>query len=211
MKITILYDNESQIENLRPDWGFSCLVEIGDAPKILFDTGANGSILLQNMKKLNIDPKSIDKIFISHDHWDHVGGLSDFLKVNKTTNVYVPGSSRFPKIDVISVTKPTEIQDNVFSTGELQGIEQSLIVKTKKGIAVIVGCSHPGVRSILNAASQFGRVYALMGGMHGFREFDLIKDLEMICPCHCTQHKSEIKKLYPDKSVDGGVGKVIEV
>ncbi len=211
MKITILYDNESQIENLRPDWGFSCLVEIEDSPKILFDTGANGSILLQNMKKLNIDPKSIDKIFISHDHWDHVGGLSDFLKVNKNTNVYVPGSSKFPKINVISVTKPTKIQDNVFSTGELQGIEQSLTVKTKKGTAVIVGCSHPGVRSILNAASQFGRIYALIGGMHGFREFDLIKDLEMICPCHCTQHKSEIKKLYPDKSVDGGVGKVIEV
>jgi 7,8-dihydropterin-6-yl-methyl-4-(beta-D-ribofuranosyl)aminobenzene 5'-phosphate synthase len=211
MKITILYDNESQIEHLRPDWGFSCLVEIEDAPKILFDTGANGSILLQNMKKLNIDPKSIDKIFISHDHWDHVGGLSDFLKVNKNTNVYVPGSSKFPKINVISVTKPTKIQDNVFSTGELQGIEQSLTVKTKKGTAVIVGCSHPGVRSILNAASQFGRIYALIGGMHGFREFDLIKDLEMICPCHCTQHKSEIKKLYPDKSVDGGVGKVIEV
>ncbi len=152
-----------------------------------------------------------DKIFISHDHWDHVGGLSDFLKVNKNAHIYVPGSSKFPKIDVIPITKPIEIQDNVFSTGELQQIEQSLAVKTERGTVLIVGCSHPGVGNILKAAFQFGRSYALIGGMHGFREFDLVKDLEMICPCHCTQYKSEIKKLYPDKSVDGGAAKVIEV
>lgn len=211
MKITTLYDNESQIKSLRSDWGFSCLVEIGNTPKIIFDTGANGLILLQNMKKLGIDPKSRDKLFIFHNHWDHVGGLSDFLKLNKKAHIYVPGSSKFSGVDVISVTKPIEIQDNVFSTEVLQQIEQSLAVKTERGTVLIVGCSHPGVGNILKAAFQFGRSYALIGGMHGFREFDLVKDLEMICPCHCTQYKSEIKKLYPDKSVDGGAGKVIEV
>lgn len=49
---------------------------------------------------------------------------------------------------------------SVFSTGKLKGIEQSVAVKTKKGIAVIVGCSHSGVGNILRAASKFGKVYA---------------------------------------------------
>jgi 7,8-dihydropterin-6-yl-methyl-4-(beta-D-ribofuranosyl)aminobenzene 5'-phosphate synthase len=66
MKITIIYDNEVWKEGLESDWGFSCLVEVENTPKILFDTGTSGSILLRNMKKLNIDPKSIDEVFISH-------------------------------------------------------------------------------------------------------------------------------------------------
>jgi 7,8-dihydropterin-6-yl-methyl-4-(beta-D-ribofuranosyl)aminobenzene 5'-phosphate synthase len=212
MKITIIYDNESCKEDLKSDWGFSCLAEMEDSLGILFDTGASGSILLSNMKNLNIEPNSIPKVFISHNHWDHVGGLSDFLEVNKSAKIYVPGSYRYSGIrEVIGIKKPLEIQANVFSTGELKGIEQSMAVKTEKGIAVIAGCSHPGVGNILKAASKFGKVYALIGGLHGFNEFDLLKELELICPCHCTQYKSEIKEHYPDKCIDGGAGKIISL
>ena len=212
MKITIIYDNESYKEDLKSDWGFSCLAEIENIPGILFDTGASGSILLSNMKNLNIEPDSIPKVFISHNHWDHVGGLSDFLKVNKSAKIYVPGSYKYSGIkEVIGIKKPLEIQANVFSTGELKGIEQSMAIKTVKGIAVIAGCSHPGVGNILKAASKFGKVYALIGGLHGFNEFDLLKELELICPCHCTQYKSEIKELYPNKCIDGGAGRVISL
>ncbi|MBW2739319.1 MAG: hypothetical protein JRE64_10840 [Deltaproteobacteria bacterium] len=58
MKITIIYDNTAWDKNLTPDWGFSCLVEAYDR-KILFDTGAKGSILLDNMKKLDVDPEAL--------------------------------------------------------------------------------------------------------------------------------------------------------
>jgi len=112
---------------------------------------------------------------------------------------------------VIKIKEPLKIDENIFSTGELMGIEQSLVVKTEKGLIVIVGCSHPGVKNILKAASQFGKTYALIGGLHGFSDFDLLSDLEFICPTHCTQFKSEIKSLYPEKYVRGGVGKVIEI
>jgi 7,8-dihydropterin-6-yl-methyl-4-(beta-D-ribofuranosyl)aminobenzene 5'-phosphate synthase len=64
---------------------------------------------------------------------------------------------------------------------------------------------------ILDAASQFGKVYAIIGGLHGFHEFDLFKNLDLICPTHCTQYKSEIKNLYPEKYVDGGAGRIIEI
>jgi len=211
MKVTIIYDNEVYKKGLKSDWGFSCLVETENAPRILFDTGANGSILLSNMEKLNIDPHSIDEIFISHSHWDHIGGLSDFLNVNNDIKVYVPISLRgiHGAKEVISVKETLKIHENIFSTGELRGIEQSMAVKTEKGVVVIVGCSHSGVGNILKAASKFGKVYAFIGGLHGFSEFNLLKDLELICPCHCTQFKSKIKKSYPEKCTDCGAGKII--
>ena len=84
-------------------------------------------------------------------------------------------------------------------------------VKTQKGLVVIVGCSHSGVKNILKAASQWGRVYALIGGLHGFKDFDLLEDLELVCATHCTKFKSEIKSRYPEKYVRGGAGKIIEI
>jgi 7,8-dihydropterin-6-yl-methyl-4-(beta-D-ribofuranosyl)aminobenzene 5'-phosphate synthase len=213
MKVTIIYDNEVYKEGLVADWGFSCLVEVKNTPKILFDTGTNGSILLSNMEKLGIDPVSIGEVFISHPHFDHIGGLSAFLNVRSQVRVYVPVSLRGVRgvKEVISVSEPLKIHENVFSTGELDGIEQSMAVKTGKGIVLIVGCSHPKMADILKAASQFGNIVAIVGGMHGFSEFELFKDLELICPAHCTAYKAQIKSRYPDKCVVAGAGKVIEI
>ena len=212
MKITIIYDNKTWEEGLKADWGFSCLVEVYDK-KILFDTGTNGSILLHNMQRLNIDPTIIEEVFISHAHGDHTGGLPDLLRINNAVKVYIPVSCPEPPgaSEVVRVKEPFKIHENIFSSGELKSIEQSLVVKTQKGLAVIVGCSHPGVKNILKAASQFGKPYAIIGGLHGFSDFNLVKDLEFICPTHCTQFKSKIELLYPKKYVRGGVGKVIEI
>lgn len=212
MKITIIYDNTVHQKGLKSDWGFSCFVEVENTPKILFDTGTNGKILLSNMRKLNINPASIDGVFISHAHFDHVDGLSSFLEANEKAKIYVPPSFPGPAgREVITIKGPTRIHENVFSTGELDNIEQSMPVKTEKGLVVIAGCSHPGVGDILKAASQFGKIYALIGGLHGFREFNLLKDLDLVCATHCTQFKAKIKSLYPDKYVEGGAGKIIAV
>jgi 7,8-dihydropterin-6-yl-methyl-4-(beta-D-ribofuranosyl)aminobenzene 5'-phosphate synthase len=213
VKVTLVYDNTTCKRDLLPDWGFSCYLEIENTPRILFDTGASGTILLHNTEKLGIDPAAIDIIVVSHAHWDHTGGLPEFLKVNRSACLYLPASfqTALPDREVIKVDNAMQITGNVFSTGELRGVEQSLVVKTDTGLVVIAGCSHPGVRRILGAASSHGKVSTLIGGLHGFREFDLLKDLRLVCACHCTQYRSEIKKLYPEKWLDGGVGKVIAI
>ncbi len=213
MKITIIYDNDAYIKGLKADWGFSCLIERSGAPRILFDTGASGSILMSNMEKLGIDPLSIDIVVISHGHWDHTGGLPRFLRENKDVKVFVPRSFPPPSTaeHVVTVDGPLEVANGIFSTGELSGIEQSLAVEIGDGIAVVTGCSHPGVESILRAASRYGRPYALLGGLHGFRNFNAVQDLGLICPCHCTRYKSEIENLYPEKYVGGGAGKEIVI
>jgi 7,8-dihydropterin-6-yl-methyl-4-(beta-D-ribofuranosyl)aminobenzene 5'-phosphate synthase len=212
MKITILYDNTLFQKDLEADWGFSCLVE-AHGKTILFDTGANGTILLKNMEKLNIQPSLIDDVFISHTHFDHVGGLSAFLDKNAQVNVFVPISLRGIRNakKIIQVDKPLEMYENFYSTGELEWIEQSMAVKTDKGLVLIVGCSHPKMKNILNSVSQFGKIYAIVGGLHGFDEYELFKSLDFICPTHCTQHIAEIKALYPEKYIEGGAGKIIEL
>lgn len=211
MKITIVYDNEVYQEGLLSDWGFSCFIEMEDGLKLLFDTGTEGSILLHNMAQLELDPASIDLIFISHLHFDHVGGLPEILELNKKAKVLLPGthSRGIAAREVIAVKESIQIHEGMFSTGELRNIEQSLIITTDKGTIVIAGCSHPGLGHILNKASEFGKVFGVIGGLHGFREFQLLANLSFICPCHCTQYKERIKNLFPDKCIECGAGRVI--
>ncbi|HPZ74597.1 MAG TPA: hypothetical protein PK723_02115 [Candidatus Pacearchaeota archaeon] len=75
---------------------------------------------------------------------------------------------------------------------------------------IITGCSHPKMEDILKAASQFGEVYGIIGGLHG-TPAESLHGLKLICPTHCTEHKDKIKQLYPSAYVEGGAGKIIEI
>ena len=193
--------------------GFSSLIQIGSGPMILFDAGADGPSLFRNMKELGIDPRQIEIVVISHAHGDHFGGLWDILKVNNEAKIYVPASfgASMHRRKLITVTEPVQITKEVFSTGQLRGMEQSLALKTKKGIVVLVGCSHPGVGKIMDVAAQFGAVYGIIGGLHDFQDFDRFRGLSLICPCHCTRHDSEIRQLFPQQCVACGVGLELEI
>jgi 7,8-dihydropterin-6-yl-methyl-4-(beta-D-ribofuranosyl)aminobenzene 5'-phosphate synthase len=211
MKIKILYDNTSFVEGFIADWGFSCLVEV-DGRKILFDTGAKGSILLQNMAKLGISPQSLDEVFISHAHWDHTGGLAELMRI-KSMSVYLP--QYCPEVRgakaCARISEASKIHDNIFSTGTLKDMEQSLVICHGEDTMVLVGCAHPGVSEILAAAEKFGKPTILVGGLHGFENFELLEDLRMVCPTHCTQHIKSIHSSYPEKVVMGGVGQMITI
>jgi len=200
MKITIVYDNDANA-GLKSGWGFSCLVEAEE--KILFDTGDSGENLIYNLWQLNIPPETIDAVAISHNHWDHNGGLKDFLKLNKNAEVFHPNS----------FSKLTEISPSVYSTGVLGKLikEQSLVVNTQKGNTVITGCAHPGLAKIIEKAMQLGKIYAVLGGFHGFSKFEKLQDIELIAPCHCTQHTNQIKQKYPAQFREIKAGTVLEV
>lgn len=75
--ITTLIENTSGRPLLHGEWGQSLLVET-DENIILFDTGP-GDMILENAVRLGVDLSKIDKIVLSHGHYDHTGGLQAVL------------------------------------------------------------------------------------------------------------------------------------
>jgi 7,8-dihydropterin-6-yl-methyl-4-(beta-D-ribofuranosyl)aminobenzene 5'-phosphate synthase len=212
-KITIVYDNCLSKQGLKTGWGFSALIETDHTAPILFDTGNDGFALLYNMEQLGIVPEHLGTIVISHAHGDHTGGLFEILEVNEHATIYIPASiaGTIPGRKVVPVSQPLQISSDVFSIGELKYIEQSLAVKTSRGIVVVTGCSHPGVGAILDAASSHGKIYGIIGGLHGFRDFRRLEGLSLISPCHCTQYKEELKQRFPEQYVGCGAGLQLEL
>lgn len=210
LKAIILYDNTTRRSDLVADWGFSCLVQTGKY-NILFDAGSDGEILLSNMEVLGIDPGIVTHVFISHNHFDHIGGLATFLSHNKDVKAILPDTLRGVRRarDIVYVSETIEIEEGIYSTGILETIEQSLLVKTAKGIVIFVGCSHPDMRQIIRTASNYGKIYAIIGGYHGFDNYEILNEIDLLCPTHCTAHIKEIEEHYPRAYIKGGVGTVI--
>jgi 7,8-dihydropterin-6-yl-methyl-4-(beta-D-ribofuranosyl)aminobenzene 5'-phosphate synthase len=206
ISITVVYDNNPYREGLTTSWGFSCLIR-GTEKTILFDTGGNGFVLLENMK---------------------------FLEANNRVTVFLPAS--FPErfkislksrgIEIAEVQHPTKICEAVFSTG-LMGTglkEQSLMLHTDRGLILITGCAHPGIVNIIEAAKNLIRddVLLVMGGFHlaGMQRPDLEKiitrfkqsGIKHVGPCHCSGDlaRAMFKEAYQKNYIDVGVGRVLE-
>ncbi|MGC9443986.1 MAG: MBL fold metallo-hydrolase [Candidatus Methanospirareceae archaeon] len=216
--LRIAYDNDAQT-GFESDFGFSCLIELERKRSLLFDTGSSRDILAFNLQQLHVKSETIDTIVLSHEHGDHTGGLEAVL--HPGVRVFVPSSfSRNLKhaiaqmADVVEVVLPQEIVPGVYTTGELgawQKKEQSLVLKTPNGMVVVTGCGHPGLEAILAAAATFGQLYGVIGGFHGFNRLELLRELDLIVPCHCTRYKRAILERYPEKTKWCGAGMVLEL
>ena len=86
LKITVLVSNVAGDPHLGDgEWGYSALVEV-DGHKILYDTGASSDMVLNNAKALHIDLSDVEDVVLSHNHWDHVGGLMTLRRELAKTN-----------------------------------------------------------------------------------------------------------------------------
>ena len=79
MSLTVIYDNNAYDPHLRTGWGFAAWLEY-TGRTVLFDTGAEGGLLLGNMRALDLDPRAIEIVVLSHIHGDHVGGLASLSR-----------------------------------------------------------------------------------------------------------------------------------
>jgi len=143
IRITTLSENTAGIGNFLAEWGLSILVETNEV-NILLDTGS-GISASHNADILGIDLSKIDKIVLSHGHYDHTGGLRQILgKMRKEVEIiahpdiwaakYVHrrGEDKryigipFQRQELESLgarfnltTKPTKITDSIMTTGEI--------------------------------------------------------------------------------------------
>lgn len=236
--LTVVFDNYAHDPALETEWGFACLVETEKAT-VLFDTGADGQMLLRNMSKLGKDLKKIDAVVLSHIHGDHTGGLLTLLDTGIRPPVYVPAA--FPttfkdavrtRTDLVEVTGPVEILSGIHSTGYLTWgagmdaiVEQALVVQTEEGWVVVTGCAHPGVVKMVERAKEAtgGEIALVMGGFHlgnssTGRIEAIIKSLRDLgvkkaAPSHCSGDKARelFAAAFGENYIQSGVGKVITI
>jgi 7,8-dihydropterin-6-yl-methyl-4-(beta-D-ribofuranosyl)aminobenzene 5'-phosphate synthase len=237
MRITVLYDNHSYREDCQSGWGFSCVVD----DRILFDTGEAPNSLFYNMDRLKVDLYRIDAVVISHDHWDHTGGLWELLKRRAGLKVYICPTFSDVFKQRVSALKGTLIESDEFReidecysvTGEIPGHykgenmpEQALMVKTDEGMSVITGCSHPGIMTMIDKAKgNFPNIpmTMVMGGFHLMdQDQSFVESIAAsikasgvlkIGPTHCTGKNARkiFKKHFGENYIPVGAGMQLDL
>jgi 7,8-dihydropterin-6-yl-methyl-4-(beta-D-ribofuranosyl)aminobenzene 5'-phosphate synthase len=232
LSIKIIHDNNAYLDSLKTAWGFSALVT-GPNETILFDTGSDGALLLDNMAGLQVGPGSIDTVVLSHVHPDHTGGLVGLLTRNPAVAVHLP--KPFPATlkevvrgygaAVIEVDEPQELCENVYTTGPMgrRIKEQAVIVRTDRGLIVLTGCAHPGVAKMLDSVRSLHEegILLVMGGFHlewAFKRkiektIDLFEHhgVRHVAPTHCSGDKARqlFQRRFGRHYVEVGVGKTV--
>jgi len=246
--ITTLSENTAGMDGFLGEWGLSILVE-SDEAKILFDTGQSVSTV-HNANLLGVDLSQIDKIVLSHGHFDHTGGLRQVLgKIGReieviahpdiwqakyatrqgeeTRYIGIPFSrSELERLGAhFQLTAaPVAITDNIMTSGEVPMVtdyeeiepflvvkedggfrpdtfrdDQALIIKTRPGLVVVLGCAHRGIINTLYHAQQFSgvsKIDTVVGGCHLMNAAEeriwqtiaALKELGVgrLGVCHCT-------------------------
>jgi 7,8-dihydropterin-6-yl-methyl-4-(beta-D-ribofuranosyl)aminobenzene 5'-phosphate synthase len=248
MRITTLSENTAGMGNYLAEWGLSILVET-DNDKILLDTGASISAV-HNAESLGIDLSKINKIVLSHGHYDHTGGMREMLRSIKNEveiiahpDIWQAKYHRrkndperfigipFREEELVSSgarfrfsKQPVKISADIWTTGEIPMVTEyetidtglfvkensdfqpdpvmddlALIVKTEKGLVIVLGCAHRGMINTIYHAQEItgiNEVQAVIGGSHLigaseerlYQSIAVLKDLgvQKLGLCHCT-------------------------
>lgn len=248
LHITTLSENTAGMGDFLGEWGLSILIET-DTANVLLDTGTSVSAV-HNADTLGIDFSKVDKIVLSHGHYDHTGGFRDVLRRMKKEveiiahpDIWQTKYSRregkpdryigipFQREELESLgarfrltKEPTKITEHIWTTGEVPMVteyetidpglfikqnsgfipdsvmdDQAIIVKTERGLVIILGCAHRGMINTIYHAQEItgvNKIQAIIGGSHLigaseerlYQSIAALKDLgvQKLGLCHCT-------------------------
>ncbi|AEA47447.1 MBL fold metallo-hydrolase [Archaeoglobus veneficus] len=260
VRIHILADNK--VVQLRPkgllaEWGFSAAVD----GRVLFDAGQK-TAAYNNAILLGLKPE-FDCIVLSHGHYDHTGGLINFLRskpklfmhpdawlrrFHEGVHIGMPWCREEIEnlAEVIEHREPVEVSKGIYALGEIPrkhrdvGIgkvlrdgrltddsvpdDQSLAIKTERGVVLLLGCCHAGLRNTVEYAEEVcgDEVRFVIGGTHlvALKDAEVVevaewlkKKVEFVAPCHCTGFRGEaiLASKLGEKFKLIGAGSVIEI
>jgi len=212
--ITVVYNHEgaASASGLLKRGGFSAFIKLEER-SLLFDTGGEATVILENLNSLGFGGAELEAVVISHNHWDHVYGLPGVMSsARNSPSVYVVEPStesleqQYPRAAVVAVEGPTQIAPGVWLTGPLEiefmgapFFEQALVLEHLDGLHIIVGCSHPGIVTLVERAKTMfpdTPIALVAGGFHlrstGEQEVRQVAaalarlGVQKIGPSHCT-------------------------
>jgi 7,8-dihydropterin-6-yl-methyl-4-(beta-D-ribofuranosyl)aminobenzene 5'-phosphate synthase len=110
-------------------------------------------------------------------------------------------------------------------TGTLELRELSMAIETPDGVVLVVGCSHPGIEKIVQAAASIDRhIYLVIGGLHLVTANDsdigeVVTSLhdtwkvDYVAPGHCTGEPAftALKKAFGDRYLYAGLGTQLKI
>ncbi len=217
--ITTLVDNTpGEHDGLRSEHGLSFYIET-PAHALLFDTGQSKAFF-DNASVLNLPVLDrITHVVLSHNHYDHTGGLSTLIQnthnplhihvgqgfftpkyaLNGPSRMYLGSSftreelitsgqhvhehrddleailpdvyliTNFPRnVDTAWKNPRFVIPEGDSYVTDSFSDEISVVIRTPKGLVLLVGCSHPGILNIISSVQQRFKepLYAVLGGTH---------------------------------------------
>ena len=90
IRINVLVENFSINNKYKSKHGLSLFINFNDM-NILYDVGPD-STFIKNASVSKIDLNIVEYLFFSHNHYDHVGGINDFCRVNGNSKIYLMDS-----------------------------------------------------------------------------------------------------------------------
>ncbi|MDH7479697.1 MAG: MBL fold metallo-hydrolase [Syntrophomonadaceae bacterium] len=136
IRITILMDNTVRVPRLKAEHGWAALVEKGPE-RLLFDTGQSPQFL-ENARLLGIDLTGVSKAVLSHGHYDHSGGLPEFLRLNSRALVYA-----HPGVLITRFSRPPGETAREIGIPR-DGIDARRLVLTSEPVSLFAGCLTTG-------------------------------------------------------------------
>lgn len=140
--------------------------------------------------------------------------------------------SLWPDADIIAIDRTIEVVPGVHLIALGSGredahglLELSLALQTPHGLALIVGCAHPGIARILEAAIEIdNRIRIIVGGLHFAAASDadiaemisILKDkygVQEIASGHCTGEPTfaALASAFGNRNLYAGLGEVIDL